>query len=110
MRIVPKTTLRVGKPNAAYYARADYEVDVSDKVAEQLIQQGIAREVIEPNRLQGDSLMEVIMDGIEALAPGDFAKEGKPKIKAIEALIGQTITATDRDKAWTEYQKLAKAT
>ncbi len=46
------------------------------------------------------------MDAIADLEPDSFGKDGKPAVKAIEAVLGQDITATDRDRAWTAYQAL----
>ena len=45
-------------------------------------------------------------EAIEILNPEtDFAKNGKPKVEAIEAVLGQNISAETRDKAWELYQK-----
>ncbi len=48
-----------------------------------------------------------LVDAIGLLKPDDeshFTKGGKPEIKALEALIGGSVTAAERDAAWEEFK------
>ncbi len=48
-----------------------------------------------------------LVDAIGLLNPDDeshFTKGGKPEIKALEALIGGSVTAAERDAAWEEFK------
>ena len=49
---------------------------------------------------EADSLQAKIMAAIENLPEDGFGQDGKPKVKAIENLLGQDISAADRDAAW----------
>ena len=35
---------------------------------------------------------------------GDITKNGKPEVKAIEAILGRDITAVERDEAWDKIE------
>ena len=41
-----------------------------------------------------------IKKAIKALDEADFGSNGKPKVKAIEGVLGYDITAKQRDEAW----------
>ncbi len=45
-----------------------------------------------------------IVAAIRQLGEGDFNKSnGKPKVDAIEDILGHQISANERDDAWSEY-------
>ena len=89
-------------------------VDISDEEAKSLIERGFAKSadasaVVEQKPVQNQQPEPAIDDVIEAIeilnSETDFAKNGKPKVEAIEAVLGQNISAETRDKAWELYQK-----
>jgi hypothetical protein len=89
-------------------------VDISDEEAKSLIERGFAKlaeasavtEQKPVQILQPEPAIDDVIEAIEILNPKtDFAKNGKPKVEAIEAVLGQNISAETRDKAWELYQK-----
>lgn len=51
-------------------------------------------------------LVDAIVDAITDMDSSEFGKDKKPNVKAIEKILGQSITAADRDQAWEIYQQL----
>ena len=89
-------------------------VDISDEEAKSLIERGFAKSadasaVIEQKPAQNqqpEPAIDDVIEAIEILNPEtDFAKNGEPKVEAIEAVLGQNISAETRDQAWELYQK-----
>ena len=86
-------------------------VDVASEEAQSLIDRGFAQSATkataapETSKTPPASLDDII-EAIDQLNPEtNFAKSGKPKVEAIEAVLGQNISAETRDKAWVLYQK-----
>lgn len=110
MKITTTVTLRTGEPGAYEFVYPGESINLSREEAETLIQRGFAADdkacstKDEPGKAH--HLVEAILDAIDDLKPNDFGKDGKPAVKAIEDIIGQSISASDRDKAWDEYQTL----
>jgi hypothetical protein len=110
MKITTTVTLRTGEPGAYEFVYPGESINLSREEAETLIQRGFAADdkacfsKNEPGKTH--HLVDAILDAIEDLKPNDFGKDGKPAVKAIEDIIGQSISASDRDKAWDEYQAL----
>ena len=84
-------------------------VDISDEEAKSLIERGFVKSVDVSTSITDDSIqveqveahIDDVLDAIEMLNPEtDFAKNGKPKVEAIEAVLGQTVSAKLRDQAW----------
>ncbi len=105
MRVTALITLVIGKPSESRSIMPGAEAELSEAEAKRLIALGFAEArtaaVVKPVDLQ-----DAIMDAIADLEPDSFGKDGKPAVKAIEAVLGQDITATDRDRAWAAYQSL----
>lgn len=90
-------------------------VDISDEEAQSLIDRGFAQSATKATAAPETSKtppppppasLDDIIEAIDQLNPEtDFAKSGKPKVEAIEAVLGQNINADTRDKAWELYQK-----
>lgn len=89
-------------------------VDISNEEAKSLIDRGFAKSAdalavaeqkpVQPQ--QPEPAIDDVIEAIEILNPEtDFAKNGKPKVEAIETVLGQNISAETRDKAWELYQK-----
>ncbi len=91
-------------------------VDVANEEAQSLIDRGFAQSATKataapetsktPPPPPPSASLDDIIEAIDQLNPEtDFAKNGKPKVEAIEAVLGQNIDAEARDKAWELYQK-----
>ena len=92
-------------------------VDVASEEAQSLIERGFAQSATKttaapetsktpPSPPPPSASLDDIIEAIDQLNPEtDFAKSGKPKVEAIEAVLGQNINADTRDKAWELYQK-----
>lgn len=91
-------------------------VDVASEEAQSLIERGFAQSAAKATAAPETSKtpppppppasLDDIIEAIDQLNPEtDFAKSGKPKVEAIEAVLGQNIDAEARDKAWELYQK-----
>ena len=93
-------------------------VDVANEEAKSLIDRGFAQSATKTTTAAPETSktpppppplsasLDDIIEAIEILNPEtDFAKNGKPKVEAIEAVLGQNISAETRDKAWEIYQK-----
>ncbi len=103
MKITTTVTLRTGEPGAYEFVSAGASINLPNNEAQALVERGFA--FLDPSSKQSD-IHEAIVDAIGDLQPTDFGKDGKPAVKAIEDIIGQSISASDRDKAWDEYQTL----
>ena len=97
-------------------------VDVANEEAQSLIDRGFAQSATKattaapetsktpPPPPSPPASLDDIIEAIEILNPEtDFAKNGKPKVEAIEAVLGENIDAEARDKAWELYQKELEA-
>ncbi len=124
-RVVAKVTLRVGQPPNITLVPPGHACDVSPQEAADLR----ARDFIEKDNVpecheavadgsgecsdndvspttETSELINAVVDAIDDLEPGDFGKDGKPGVKALEKLLGEEVTACDRDQAWDKYQSL----
>ncbi len=120
-RVVAKVTLRVGQPPNSTLVPPGHACDVSPEEAADLR----ARNFIEGNDdtecdaavedcsdddvtaiTDTSELINAVVDAIDDLEPGAFGKDGKPGVKALEKLLGEEVTACDRDQAWDKYQSL----
>lgn len=97
-------------------------VDVASEEAQSLIDRGFAQSATNETTAAPETSktpppppplsasLDDIIEAIEILNPEtDFAKNGKPKVEAIEAVLGENIDAEARDKAWELYQKELEA-
>ncbi|MDH4319945.1 MAG: hypothetical protein OEV73_00450 [Desulfobulbaceae bacterium] len=55
----------------------------------------------------GQTLADLIAMAITCLVPGttDFTGNGKPQVQAISEILGEDITATQRDAVWQEINE-----
>ena len=105
MLIIPLVSLSVGGPVGAQLIAPGKLVAVADDEATKLIERGFVKLSVAENS-SGADLMDAVIGAIDELPPDAFGKEGKPHVKALETILGQSITASLRDSAWTAYQKL----
>ena len=93
-------------------------VDIANEEAQSLIDRGFAQSATKETTAAPETSktppppppppasLDDIIEAIDQLNPEtDFAQSGKPKVEAIEAVLGQNINADTRDKAWELYQK-----
>ena len=109
MKIITTVTVVTGKGNQTVCYSPGECIDLAQGEAQRLIALGFAQAQAQTQAqtaLQGAELIEAIVDVIADLKPKDLGKDGKPHVKAIEQVIGQNITAGDRDRAWEAYQQL----
>jgi uncharacterized protein YifE (UPF0438 family) len=109
MQIIPLIALRVGRAEQAATVLPGEPVEVPEDEARRLIDRGFARPG-EAVAIDTAELIDAIVDAIADLDSESFGKDGKPNVKAIEAVLGRDITAADRDQAWATYQRLAADT
>ena len=77
-------------------------IELADDEAEKLIASGFAK-LSTAQITQDADLITGLVDAIGTLAPDEFGKDGKPHVKALEHILGQSITAALRDSAWAAY-------
>ncbi|MGI1671987.1 MAG: hypothetical protein K6L74_16915 [Neptuniibacter sp.] len=53
---------------------------------------------------EAEATIDQIVEAIYTLKPEDYTKSGVPEVKALEAALKTSITAEQRDQAWTKYQ------
>lgn len=105
MKVIASITLRVGSPERMEYIPPGEPVNLPAEDANELMERGFATKA-SPKDKDDDDRLESIIDAIGDLEPTAFGKDGKPNVKAIEEIIGWSISAADRDDAWVQYQKL----
>jgi hypothetical protein len=109
MHVITVNTIRTGKPGAYEFLPPNKTLQLSDKEAKLLIARGIvvAMGAVTQNvESQSNEQLDAILDAIDDLPPEAYGKDGKPGVKAIEDILGQNVSASDRDKAWEAYQRL----
>jgi len=71
-----------------------------------LIERGFAKPVAKASVSPPQISLDDILESIDRLNPEtDFTGNGKPKVEAMEAVLGRDISADARDRAWALYQK-----
>jgi hypothetical protein len=113
MQVITVNTVRTGKPGAYEFSPPNKTLQLSDKEAHLLITRGIVvamgavtQNVESQSNERSYVIVDAIVDAIDDLPPEAYGKDGKPGVKAIEDILGQNVSASDRDKAWEAYQRL----
>jgi hypothetical protein len=110
MKVISNITLRVGTPEKMEYIPPGEPVNLPADDAKALIERGLAGKATPHEKEDDDDdddLLEAIIDAIGDLDPAAFGKDGKPNVKAIEEIIGRSISASQRDRGWGAFQKLS---
>ncbi len=122
-RVVAKVTLRVGQPPDTELIPPGASCEVSVEEAVDLRTRGFIHggEAVpkdggikggndnpfpQVSQTQSFERIDAIIDAIGDLPTEDFGKDKKPNVRAIEKLLGEDITAGERDQAWEKYQSL----
>ena len=90
-------------------------LEVEEQEAKSLIKLGFAKaadlsgadsseKTIPPPLGDSDDETTSLIQAIHTLSKEEFTKEGKPKVQALEELLGKTITAKQRDRAFKVYE------
>lgn len=59
---------------------------------------------LQPKPVNMQTVNDIIMVLDDLDEEKDFTGAGKPEVKSVEALLGRSITAAERDEAWSRYQ------
>lgn len=51
------------------------------------------------------AIVKAIKTLVEEADPSHFGKDGTPKVRAVEKILGYDITAAERDSAWDTFQE-----
>ncbi|MFL0805524.1 MAG: hypothetical protein K6L81_17555 [Agarilytica sp.] len=122
-RVVAKVTLRVGQPpnitlvppgqacevspeDAADLRARDFIEGREESECDEALYDCADDDVSPVSVTETSELINAVVDAIDDLEPGAFGKDGKPGVKALEKLLGEEVTACDRDQAWDKYQSL----
>tara|TARA_B100000745_G_C20100139_1_gene376270 strand:+ start:540 stop:872 length:333 start_codon:yes stop_codon:yes gene_type:complete len=106
MQVTAVVTLRIGEPGQYELLAPGSTLMVSKDDAEMLVKKGLARVDGSSAVCDLDERQDAIIDTISELGEAAFGKDGKPHVKAIEDILGQDISAAERDMAWERYQRL----
>lgn len=122
-RVIAKVTLRVGKPPDTTLIPPGASCEVSEEEVVDLRTRGFIHggeavpkdggieaenknSLPQASQTQSFERIDAIIDAIGDLPTEDFGKDKKPNVRAIEKLLGEDITAGERDQAWGKYQSL----
>lgn len=109
MKIKLLTTIRKGNGSNSEYCPKGSITDLPDNDAKELIERGLAEATDASNHASTSGNIDEIVEAISLLRPEDFAKDGKPKVPSLEAVLETKISGSDRDAAWAKYQELNAA-
>lgn len=129
MKVITLVTTRSGQAPDFTIQPAGTALALSDTEARYWIQQGLAKALdsSEPNlchqhqetdastchdenvnvddmSLEANELQMALLDAMDDLPPEALGREGKPTVKALEAILEKNISAAERDQAWKTYQ------
>ncbi len=123
VRVVPVVTLRIGEPPKTALIPPGQACDISEEEATDLTARGFLGGEVQPetaapsiaveddeanlaSTTEATDRIDAIVDTIDDLSPEDFGKDKKPNVRAIEKILGEDISADERDIAWGKYQSL----
>jgi len=111
MKLVSPILQMVAVNGIAIRMEAGVEQDVRESLVEACLAQGCtkvgskktAKVVKAP---EGNPTLDALGLVVEEGNPDDFGRDGTPKVKAIEKILGYDISAADRDVAWAAFQEV----
>ncbi len=123
--VTPLITLRIGTPPNSQLVPPNKPCEVDIDVANDLRRRGFLKsnpvenscdqtqssdcDEPEMEACSSSDRIDAIVDTIDDLLDDDFGKDKKPNVRAIEKILGESITAGERDEAWDKYQSLLSA-
>jgi len=112
MILVSPITQMIALNGIAIRMDADVEQDVRESLVEAALAKGCTkvgariRATSKPIKTQQtDPIFDAINLLVEEANPKDFGRDGTPKVRAVEKILGYDISAPGRDAAWAEFQK-----
>ena len=108
MQIIPLVTIVSGQPSAPTILLPGKPVELNAEEAKRLVDAEFATlaGATQPSSISKE-LIESIVDAIAELPRSDFAKDGKPNVKALQNILEFEVTAAQRDEAWEKFQQLS---
>ena len=105
--VIAVTTLVAGTPDQPMTITAGESVSLEDSEARYWGEHGVAY-MADPSMTAAimDAPIAAIVDAIAELPSSGYGKDGKPTVKAIQAIIDQEVSARQRDLAWQQFQDL----
>ena len=97
MKLVSPILQMVALNGVAIRMEAGVEMEVRESLVESALALGEAPK--SSNTLDAMALL------IEEANPMDFSRDGTPKVRSIERILGYDITAAERDSAWATFQE-----
>ncbi len=116
MKMISLNTKMVAMNGCAVLMEANIATDVPTRLVDAAIASGcIPADSYTPTKAvvveveEEDSRGDAITDAINTLVgladPADFGKDGTPKVRAVEKILGYDISAAERDAAWDNFHK-----
>ena len=112
MLLVSPTTQMVALNGIAIRMDAGIEQDVRESLVESALARGcteVGARISDTSEPVEPALTFPIVDAIALLVeeanPKDFGRDGTPKVKSVERILGYDISAADRDVAWETFQE-----
>lgn len=105
MLVIPLIAFATGTPTEPQWCAPGTPVDISETEALALIARGFAKASKVASATSND-LLDALVDAMADLPAEAFGKDGRPTVKALEAVLGEAVSAGLRDKAWEAYQRL----
>ena len=113
MLLVSHTTQMVALNGIAIRMEAGIEQDVRESLVEAALALGCTkvgariRATSKPIKdLQTNPVVDAVTLLVEEANPKDFGRDGTPKVRSVERILGYDISAADRDVAWNTFQEV----
>jgi len=115
MKLVSPTTQMIAVNGIAIRMESGVEQDVRDLLVETAISQGCTKvgariraktKPVEETQPAATPIVDAIGLLVEEGNPKNFGRDGTPKVRAVETLLGYDISAADRDVAWDIFQEV----
>jgi hypothetical protein len=111
MLLVSPILQMVALNGIAIRMEAGVEMDVRESLVMTALAQGCTKVGAKKaakvkNAPETDPTLDALAQVVEEGNPDNFGRDGTPKVKAIEKVLGYDISAADRDVAWNTFQEV----